>query len=112
MVQMNYLKERGLVTVKTENAGKSKEIPSSFQEGSCTFPSMKFPLQGVEEYSYLPDYLGPVETTMTTLPCGLRIGSENSSVWKNWQFPSISRYFLRISLICFCIDSYTWEGFL
>ena len=109
---MNYLKERGLVTVKIENSGKNKGMPFSRPEGSYTFPSMKFPLQGVEECSSLPDYLGPVETTMNTLPCGLRIGSENSSVWKNWQFPSIFLYFLQINLVCFCIDSYTWEGFL
>ncbi|XP_026405529.1 mitochondrial-processing peptidase subunit alpha-like isoform X2 [Papaver somniferum] len=51
-------------------------------ENSKTLPPLNFPLPGVIYPSPLPDYVKPSVTKMTTLPNGVRIASQDSSLEK------------------------------
>ncbi|KAI5060965.1 hypothetical protein GOP47_0023470 [Adiantum capillus-veneris] len=50
----------------------------SVVDRTSDFPSLQIPLPGFEEPAFLPEFTQPAETIVTTLPNGLRIGTQNS----------------------------------
>lgn len=51
--------------------------------GGKSLPPLDFPLEGVSVLPSLPDYVEPAKTKITSLPNGVKIASEASSVSLN-----------------------------
>lgn len=66
------------VATSTKSAGLFSWLTG---ESSSTLPPLEFPIAGISSPPTLPDYVEPSKTKITTLPNGVKIASETSTVY-------------------------------